>query len=170
MTERDQESVDLFREYIEDAVATDERYGPAVRHDTENESMLITRFEAGPGCWFIMAINPSVPKVRVGFLIDDPAVYDEIRQWLDEMDEPVEAVLAASFAEAGLDWTDPPVEGACEIGACSCFNTPLELEDALDFDGEQVRNKVLRMLEGYLIAFGPAVIVAEPEDFEEEDE
>ena len=123
LEDRDWASIRAFREYIIDALAIDERYGSATRYDAPDESMLITKFEAGPSCWFIMAIRPADFRVRVGFLTDDPAIYQELLDWIEETGESIEAIVGVGFTEAGLEWSDPPVETGCEGGGCTCFNT-----------------------------------------------
>jgi hypothetical protein len=64
------------------------------------------------------------------------------------------------FAEAGLDWASPTVEFD-EHG----YTTPLDVEYPEDLSGDEVTDRVLRMLEGYFIAFGPA-LTGEPDEDE----
>ena len=71
--------------------------------------------------------------------------------------------MTAGFVEAGLDWKLPTVEHNSEPGQDCRFATPLEVEEPADLDTDEVRDKTLRMLEGYLIAFGPAIIVEDEE-------
>ena len=163
LTERDRENVDAFRCYIEDLVVSDDRYGPAGRHDREDESTLATRFDAGPGCWFEVALWPMIPRIHVGFLTTDQGKSEEIQQAIHESGESVEQLVAAGFADAGLDWAEPPVEHYLDERGGFYFATPLQVEDLVDLDTEGVRNTVLRMLEGYLIAFGPAIAPEEDE-------
>ena len=68
------------------------------------------------------------------------------------------SVLAS---DAGLDWDEPPVEHYREGGEFFYFATPLELDDLGDLDWPETRNKVVRMLEGYLVAFGSAIVTDE---------
>lgn len=165
----DRQSIEAFREYVEDSVAEDERYGTATRHDAVDESVLATRFEAGPSCWFEISLRPLIPQLRVGFLTRDRAMGEDIEQALHELGGTVEGLVASSFAEAGLDWPDPVVERGSEGEEGHYFTTPLNIEDLFDLDFEQIRNKAVRMLEGYLIAFGPAIEVGEFEEIEEEE-
>jgi len=169
LSEHDRKSIEAFREYIEDSVAGDERYGPATRHDSEDESTLMTRFEAGPSCWFEVVLRPSVPQIRVGFSTDERSMSEEVEQAIQEAGDTMETLIASGFREAGLDWPDPVVEHGCEGEESFYFATPLEVEDLFDLDFEQMRNKVVRMLEGYLVAFGPGIEVGEFEEIEEED-
>lgn len=164
LDELSREKIEDFRTYIEDSVATDDRYGPAQRHDQEDESTLTTRFEAGPSCWFEVAVRPMIPQIWVGFLTSDGWINEEIEQAIEDSGGSMEKFVGLGFAEAGLDWADPPVEHYREGDEYSYFGTPLELDEVPDVDLTEVRNKTLRMLEGYLIAFGPAIVVEEEDE------
>ena len=157
LTDLDREIVEAFRRYVEDSVVSDDRYGPAQRHDRDDESTLATHFEAGPGCWFEIAVRPMIPQIRVGFLTNDRETSEEVEQAIQDSGDSMEKFLEPGFADAGLDWKQPPVEHYHDEGANFYFATPLEVEDVVDLDTEELRNKVLRMLEGYMIAFGPAI-------------
>ncbi|UCC29077.1 MAG: hypothetical protein JSU86_12835 [Phycisphaerales bacterium] len=161
LDELSREKIEDFRTYIEDSVATDDRYGPAQRHDQEDESTLAMRFEAGPSCWFEVVVRPMIPQIRVGFVTDDPMISEEIEQAIQESGGSMEQFVGLGFGEAGLDWGDPPVEHFDEGGEHFYFATALELDEVPDVDLTEIRNKTLRMLEGYLIAFGPAIVVEE---------
>ena len=69
----------------------------------------------------------------------------------------MEEFVGVGMNEAGLDWDEPPVEHYRDGGEFFYFATPLAIEELPDLERDQVRNKVVRMLEGYLIAFGPAL-------------
>ena len=100
LTERDREGLEAFFHYIEDLVVSDDRYGPAERHDREDESILATRFEAGPDCWLEVTVQTSTPQIRVGFVTKDPGKSEEIRQAIQESGETVERLVALGFADA----------------------------------------------------------------------
>ncbi|MGB2984608.1 MAG: hypothetical protein WBE26_01885 [Phycisphaerae bacterium] len=168
LDEQSRETVEAFREYVEDAVAIDDRYGPVQRDDWEDESTLATWFEAGPSCWFQIVVHPMIPQIRVGFLTDDPSISEELEQAIQESGDTLEAFVELGFREAGLDWKEPPVERYREGDEHICFATPLELDELADLDLDEIRNKTLRMLEGYLIAFGPAIIEGEEEGDKDE--
>ena len=68
------------------------------------------------------------------------------------------------FEDAGLTWEEPTVEHYRDGGKFFYFATPLTLEDLEDLEQEEVRNKALRMLEGYLLAFGPALEVDDEDE------
>ncbi len=170
LNDEQREQIAAFRTYIADAVANDDRYGEAVRCDRDDESTLAMWFEAGPSCWFEVALRPSIPQVRVGFLTDDRWRSEEVEQAIQDSGDTMEEFVEVGFDEAGLPWENPPVEHYRESGKYFYFATPLALDDLEDLDQESLRNKVLRMLEGYLIAFGPVLDAeAGPEDDEEEE-
>ncbi len=156
--------VEAFRRYIEDSVANDERYGEPARHDREDGSTLAVRFNAGKSCWFEVALRPLIPQVRVGFLTDDRWKSEEIEQAIQDSGDTMPEFVGLGFADAGLDWEEPPVEHYRESGEYYYFATPLEVEDLVDLDRDELRNKVLRMLDGYLLAFGPAIDVGDEDE------
>ena len=170
LDEQTREIVEAFREYVEDSVAADERYGTAERHDCEDESTLATRFHAGASCWLEVAVRPTVPQIRVAFLTNDPSINTEIEQALEDSGGTLTQSVGLGFTEAGLRWAEPPVEHYGEDEQLFHFATPLDLEDLEDVDLDEIRGKVLRMLAGYLIAFGAVIVGDDTEEDEEEEE
>ncbi len=170
LDELSRETIEAFRSYVEDSVAIDDRYEPAERHDREDESMLATRFAAGPACWFEVVVRPLIPQIRVGFLTNDRQESEEIVQAVRDSDQSIEAFVGLAFGEAGLDWKEPPVEHYDEGDGYFHFATPLDLDELRDVDLDEIRAKTLRMLDGYLIAFGPAIEQGELGAEDEEDE
>jgi len=164
LSNADLDRIEAFRTFIEDSVSADERYGAAARHDREDGSTVATRFSAGPTCWFEVAVRPLIPQVRVGFLTDDRWKSEETEQAIQDSGDNMHEFVEIGFEEAGLEWPNPPVERYREGGKYFYFATPLTIDDLTDLDQETVRNKTLRMLEGYLIAFGPMISVGEDED------
>ena len=161
LSERDRQWVEEFLDYVEGIVAGDDRYGPSARHDHQDESVLAVRFDAGGACYFEVAVRPFVPQVRVAFLTSDRWKNEEIEQAIQDSGDTMAEFVEAAFADARLDWSAPPVEHYRDAGELFYFATPLEVEDVVDLDLSDVRGKVVRMLEGYLIAFGPAIEVEE---------
>lgn len=157
LTVEDGAYIEAFRSYVEDSVRLDERYGESSRADREDGSTLATRFEAASGCWFEFAIRPSARQIRVGFLTNDRWKSEEIEQAIQDSGDTMSEFVGVGMEEAGLDWEEPPIEHYREAGEYFYFATPLAIEDLRDLEMEEIRNKVLRMLEGYLIAFGPAL-------------
>ena len=170
LDEESRETIEVFREYIEGAVAGDERYGQAERYDRDDDSTLATRFPAGDSCWLEIAIRPLIPQVRVGLLTDDRWKNEEIEQGIQDSGETMEEFVGLGFSEAGLDWPQPPVEHYREGGEFFYFATPLEIDELPDLHWDEPRNKALRMLEGYLIAFGSFIVIDEEDAEEDEDE
>lgn len=164
LNQEDRDRIESFRAYVEGMVAPDDRYGPATRDDREDESTLATRFTAGTACGFEVAIRPLIPQVRVAFLTENRWTNEECEKAVEESGDSMEEFVGMGFSDAGLEWPEPPVEHYREGGKYFYFATPLGLDELADLERDEVRNKTLRMLEGYLIAFGPAITVEEEGD------
>jgi len=164
LTEQDRETMEAFRTFIQDSIAPDDRYGAARRHDRDDESLLAVRFEAGPSCWFEVAVRPTIPQVRVGFLTSDRWKSEECEQAIQDSGDSMNEFVGTGFEEAGLDWPEPPVEHFREAGQFFYFATALPIDELRDLDLDETRDKTLRMLEGYLIAFGPAIAIEDAEE------
>ena len=163
LTEQDRDRIESFRTFIADTVATDARYGSASPNDREDESTLATRFSAGPSCWFEVAVRPFIPQLRVGFLTDDRWKSEELEQAIQDSGDTMSEFLGVALQDAGLDWPEPPVEHYREGGQYFYFATPLAIDELRDLESDELRDKTLRMLEGYLIAFGPAITIEDEE-------
>ncbi|UCE60030.1 MAG: hypothetical protein JSU63_21630 [Phycisphaerales bacterium] len=173
LSEDDIGIIEAFRNFVEGAVDADDRYGLVGRHDAEDASTRATRFEAGPECWLEVAIHIADPRVMVGFLTNDESLGEEAERIIKDSGSTVQAHVGEGFREAGLAWPEPPVELIREPGEYFYFGTPLDLDEIPDLEWNDIRDKVVRMLEGYLIAFGPAIeiVAVDDEDLgEEEDE
>jgi len=168
LSEIDREVVEAFRSFIEDSVSADERYGTASRHDRPDGSV-VSRFHAGGPCWFELAVRPGRSEVRVGFVTDDAVTNDGMLELISDAGQTMSEFVAAGFVEAGLDWPDPPVNHG-EDGGMYSFSTQVKLEETRDLDLDETRDRALRMLEGYLISFGPALLIeADPGDEGDDD-
>ena len=163
LSEDDREFIEAFQNFIEGTVEADDRYGAVSRCDDAGGTILASRFEAGPTCWLEVAVHASAPQVRIGFLTSDESIGQEALQVLEESGATLQEHVAQSFSDAGLDWADPPVEQVHEAGEYFYFATPLDIDELPDLEWADFRAKVVRMLEGYLIAFGPAIEVDEEE-------
>ena len=86
---------------------------------------------------------------------------EELEQAIQDSGDSMEEFVGVGMNEAGLDWDEPPVEHYRDGGTHFYFATPIDLEHITDLDTDKLRNQVLRMLEGYLIAFGPVISGAE---------
>jgi len=168
LSEEERDMVDAFREYVQDAVAADDRYGP-VTHADGDDAVFAVRFEASSTCWFEVAIEASIPRIRVGFLTTDEFLGAEAEEVIEDAGETLQSHVGEGFRHAGLDWSEPPVERIQLEGEYFCYTTPLPIDEIPDLEWDDVRGKVVRMLEGYLIAFGPAIEVADHEDDDEDD-
>jgi hypothetical protein len=164
LTQREQDILMSFREFIEDSCEHDDRYGEARRMDSEDGSVLATVFEAGDSCWFEVALIPEIPQIRVGFLIENPALTEDFLSSLRESFGSLADVVRGSFAEAGLNWVDAPVEHSREGETPFFVATPWDVEDLYDLENEAVRNRTLRMLEGYVLAFSPVMFDDEDDE------
>lgn len=163
LSEEDRARVEGFHDYVSGAVAADDRYGSATRHDRDDESTLAMRFEVAPSCWLEVAVRPFVPQVRVGFTTNDRWKSEELEQAIQDSGDTMSEFVELGLTEAGLDWDEPLVEHYREAGEFFCFATPLNLDDTIDLERTEIRDKVVRMLEGYLIAFGPVVVIDDEE-------
>lgn len=163
LTSEQRAVIESFRGYIEDSVTSDDRYGTRSRQDRPDETILASRFEAAPKCWFEVAVRPMIPQVRVGFLTNDRWISEGAEEAIESSGDTMNEFVESGFDDASLDWADPPVEHFREAGEFFYFATPLALDEIADLNNDDVRNKVLRMLEGYLIAFGPALVVEDEE-------
>lgn len=152
-----------FREYVEQSVSADERYGELSRHDRPDGSLLASRFHMGGKCWLEVALRPFVPQVRVGFLTSDRWKSEEAEELIESSGDSMAEFVEMGFSDAGLDWTDPPVEHFREAGEFFYFATPLAIDELRELDNDDIRDKTLRMLEGYLVAFGAVLVVADEE-------
>ncbi|HNQ24189.1 MAG TPA: hypothetical protein PKK06_13965 [Phycisphaerae bacterium] len=166
LSDWDAATIEEFRTYIESMVSGDERYGPAQRADAADDSEFASRFALGSYGAVEMAIHPSGPQVRVGFLTTDKARDEEIEQGIQEAGETVSQFVGLGFHDAGLGWYDPPVERYRDDRGFH-FTTAFQLDELDALATPEIRDWVLRMLEGYVIAFGTYAV---DEVFEEMDE
>lgn len=170
LSEEERDMVDAFREYLQGTVAADDRYGTVTHADSDDGAVFAIRFEANSICWFEVAVEVSIPRIRVGFLTTDESLGAEAEEVIQDSGETLQSHVGESFRHAGLDWVDPPVERIQREGEYFCYATPLPIDEIPDLEWDDVRGKVVRMLEGYLIAFGPAIEVADHDDDDEDED
>lgn len=154
--------VDAFCSYIEDMVAIDDRYGPPNRAEGDGGSERTSRFEVGRACWLEVAVLPAVPGLRVGFLTRSEETTRELEQMIRDSGQTAEAFVNAAFREAGLDSPESVAQTADE--GTIRYATLLQLDELADLERQEIRDKALRVLEGYLIAFGPTLVVEDEEE------
>jgi hypothetical protein len=159
----DRERIEAFRDYIEDSVLSDDRYGAASRHDTEPKSLFATRFEVAPECWLAVEVLADQARVAVAFLTSDHSRAELVEQAIAEAGGDASRYLGEAFQEAGMDWPDPPVAVAPQDGLYG-YVTLVQLDELRDLDNDSIRDKTLRMLEGFMMAFAPALLVEEEAD------
>ena len=169
LSEEAHEQIDAFLEYVEDLSKSDDRYGTAARCTGLDESSLATRFEVEPSCWLEVGVQPEVPQIYVALVTQSASASKEIVEAIRECEEPLSGVVEGAFEAAGLTWADPPVDHESVDGESFHCATPLEIEDLDDLDRPELRSKAVRMLEGYFIAFGSALMPHDVGDDEDED-
>jgi hypothetical protein len=163
LTTEDHERIEAFRTYIEDYVSTDDRYGPATRHDREQKVWFATRFEVAPTCWFEVAVVADAPAIRVAFVTSDQERRAVIDAAVADFGSNLQSYVASAIAEAGYDWPDAPAEETTQDGLF-CYATHVKLDELRDLDNDDIRDNTLRILEGFMLAFAPALGVEEEVD------
>jgi len=165
--EEDRATIDAFVEYVEDATAHDERYGEV--HEIESdESTIGLRLEAGVASWFELAVLPDDLAVQVAFVTTDREEYEEISAGGEADGETVQGLIRVGFREAGLDLPDAEVEQYPGSEGEFGFATRFSIDYFFELDQEPYRNRTLRMLEAYLVAFGPMLDFGE-DDYDDDD-
>ena len=152
ITADDRERVEAFRAYVEDSVAADDRYGPGARHDEPDASRFATRWTVASGCWFEIAVTTRPPQVKVSFLTDDRARIDAIDAEIAEVGVDIDEFLRGSLEEAGVDGDLPLIERFPHENHF-CYSATTNLEEMRDLDDDSMRDRVIRILEGFMIAF-----------------
>ncbi len=139
-------------ESVESSCRSDDRYPqPSVQTVDDRGLCGTIRYPMGPGLALGVTVTGDPLLVRVGLHARSEEHRDEVIRLFEEAGETIEQVIPMGFAEAGLDWPSPPVEHDERS-----YTTPLDVEYPEDLSGDEVTGRVLRMLEGYFIAFGPA--------------
>jgi hypothetical protein len=168
----DRETVQAFRAFVEDSLSADDRYGTASRIDRPDGSVTATRFNVGGPCWLELAVRPSVPEIRLAFVTDDAVTNDGILELVSDAGQSLSEFVQAGLQEAGLEEPTADVEHS-QDGKNYRFSTGIKLDEVSDLEMDEVRDKTLQYLEGFMIAFGPALLVetdpGEPDDWEEDE-
>ncbi len=157
LSELDRRTIAEFREWFEGQLAGDRRFVGVERFDRPDESTLATRFAASERVWFELALRPLIPQVRAGILTDDRWKSEELEEAIEESGDTMVEFIEQGFADADLDWPEPPVEHYRDQGKFFYFATPLEIRSLTDLSDPHTRDKAKRMLEGYCHAFGHRV-------------
>ncbi|MEK6674813.1 MAG: hypothetical protein AABZ47_04065 [Planctomycetota bacterium] len=171
-SDRDREFVEGFLEFVEDSASPDDRYGTATRRNSDDGAVASSHFHIGGPCWLEVTADSNKKQVRVGFIADDREVISGIDELLSESGQSLSQFVGAGFEEAGLRWSEPMVD-RFETSDRFGFTTSIALEEFSDLESDNLRDKTLRMLEGFLIAFGPAAVSDEApgnDDWDEDDD
>lgn len=154
LTEIQAAQVADFRNWLEGRLAGDERLGPPLRDDHEDGSTLTTRHRLGEDLYLEVALRPLIPQVRVGIVTDNRWKSEELEDAVESSGDTMAEFLEVAFAEAGLDWENPPVEHYRDQGRWFTFITPLALDDLQELADDALRAKTLQMIAGYLASYG----------------
>jgi len=151
-----QDQVAQFRDWIESRLAGDPRFAGVQRRDRPDGALLATRWTAAanPQLWFEAAVRPQIPQIRIGLLTDDRWKSEDLEEKIEESGDSMSEFVEMGFEEAGLTWLEPPVEHFREEQKYFYFATSLNLQRIEEMGEEAVRDKALRMLNGYWEAFG----------------
>ena len=157
LSDDDRLIIEPFLVYIEEFEEPDERYGPAGRHAYAKNGCPALRFMAGTDWSFEVHVEAEAPRVRIAFVSEQSDVIEEVLSAMEESGTTPEALVESGFRETGLNWPEPPVERIDAACGTEGFATFLPLEDLVDLTDQRIRTKIIKMLEGFLIAFGPEV-------------
>lgn len=157
-TAEDRERVEAFRTYVEDSVAADDRYGPGARQDEPAASRFATRWTVAPACWFEVAVTARPPQLKISFLTDDRDRIEAIDAEVAEVGVTIDEYLRGSFEEAGIDGDLPLIERFPHDNLF-CYSATINLEELRDLDDEAIRDRTIRILEGFMIAFAAGLAV-----------
>lgn len=170
LSDDDQQIIEPFLVYIEEFEESDERYGPAGRHAYAKNGCPALRFMAGADWSFEVHVEAEAPRVRIAFVSEQSGAIDEVLEAMKESGTTPETLVESGFRESGLDWPEPPVERIDASCGSEGFATFLPLEHIVDLGDSRIRTKITKMLEGFLIAFGPEVELEVWDDDGEDDE
>ena len=146
-----------FRQWFEQNLSGDQRFGSPTRDDRADQSTLATRWptRANPQVWLEVAVRPFLPQVRVGLVTDDRWKSEDLEEKIQESGDTMSEFVGLAFEEAGLPWAEPPVEHYRDQMKYFYFATPIELKSAGDVTNDSVRTKTRQMIDGYYAAFEP---------------
>lgn len=153
LTDPQRACIAAFRDSIESALTDDRRFSAVTRHDRPDGSTLATRWQAAEHVWFELALRPFIPQVRIGILTDDRWKSEDFEDKIEESGDSMSEFVGLGMNEAGLNWDEPPVEHYRADLTHFYFATPLELQSLDDLSQPAVRDRALKMLDGYFRAF-----------------
>ena len=160
-SETECEIIESFLTYMEGSVEGDDRYGPGARAQADDGSSFSLSFSLGDASWLEVGLLADGTKVWVGFGSTDENAPTVVKEMLGEYNNSLSSMVQAGFQDASLDWSDPPVE---ESANPYRLVTPIATDELADLEFDDLRTKMERMLEGYLIALGPAIAREDEDD------
>ena len=150
---QEMELIEAFRAGVEALASTRLGLPLAERHDREDHWILTTRWSIERRWWLELTVRPTLPQIRVAAVTDDRDRSRDAERMIAESSLTPREFMGAAFREAGLHWPEPPVEHYREGADRFCFATPLDIESLSELAGEAIRDRVLRMLDGYCRCF-----------------
>lgn len=154
LTEAQIQTIAQFRTWVDERLAADAAFGPPVHSDRPDLSTLTTRYRLGRKLHLEVTIRPLLPQVRVGIVTDDRWRSEELEDGVESSGDSMEEFLEVAFAEAGLDWEEPPVEHYRHEGTWYSYITPVDLKSLDELSAPELREKVGRMIAGYVASYG----------------
>jgi len=156
MTTDDDKSgfVKAFRAWVEAKLAKNDTYHAPQHFDRDDGSTLTARWPMHGSLWLEVTVRPLIPQVRVGIVTEDRWKSEEIEDAIETSGDNMSEYLEVALAEAGLDWSDPPVEHYRDQGRWFSFVTPIELSQIQQLADDQLRTRVLQLIEAYTASYG----------------
>ena len=164
----DHKQLSAFLEYVENACASDDRYGECTRHELDGGTRFASRFAVSDTAWLEASIDVAEKLIRVGFLCADADMLADFDEEISEASGSIESMVAYGASEAGLDPEDVAVS-RCELDGVGCYSTTIKMDDLddLSLDSLGLCARAVRLLETYFIAFGSFVA---PESLDDDDD
>lgn len=160
----DREEIQSFLSYVEDALVDDDRYGTTHRHEGKGDTPCALRFAATDKCWFEVDVDPSNRKAYVGLCTNDSETFTEITQEITESELTPTSLLEHALQGMGHHSQQITVDRFSGSDNMAGYRSPIELDELRELGRDDIRNQTLRILEAYLIAFGPALLIEDEEE------
>lgn len=157
LTDQDRSAIERFRDDARRRYAGDARFGPSLRHDRDDGAALADWFPIGDQLWLEICLRPTIPQLRAGIVTDDRWKSEDLEQVIEDSGDTMSEFVEMGFDEAGLNWSEPPVEHFRDQGKYFYFATGFELKSLAELDSQLVRDKLHGIFEGYYLAFRPAL-------------
>lgn len=154
LTEPQTQLTQSFRQWLRKELESDNLFGAPQDDDREDGSTLTTRWPIADDLFIQVSLRPMIPQIRVGVVTDDRWKSEEIEQGVQDSGDTMDEFLELGFADAGLDWEEPPVEHYRDQGKWFSFITPLEIDAIEQLEDGKVREKVMQMIKGYCLSYG----------------